>query len=365
MIGGGFGSAITDFFKLNNHDRRVALAVGIGGGVGSIFKAPPGGAILSTEILYRRDFEFEALLPSFISSIVGYSIFASWHGWNPIFSINTDVAFTRPQELFGYALLGIACGFFGILYGRFFYHIRDLFKSLKIPNYVKPAIGGFVVGNIAIFLPQIMGMGYGWIQLAIDGNFSILPLGLIIGVILGKIVATSFSIGSGGSGGVFAPGLMIGSMVGGALWLVLHKISTIVPSSPPAFVVVGMMALFGGIAKAPLAIMIMVSEMTGSYSLLIPSMVSVVIAYFLTGSSYMYENQVDTRAHSPAHAAEYAVPLLQKVHVKDVMVTSVKTASPNMNIDEVSYLMKSNKIDALPVIDSGDLSGLVANLDIA
>ena len=163
-------------FKLDSHDRRIALSIGIGAGIGAIFKAPLGGAILSTEILYRRDFEFEALLPSFIASIVGYSVFASWAGWTPVFTITSGYSFQKPEELLGYALLGLICGLFGILYGRSFYKIRDLFRSIKIPNYFKPAIGGLIVGTIGIFLPQILGMGYGWLQFAINGNAIALPL---------------------------------------------------------------------------------------------------------------------------------------------------------------------------------------------
>ncbi len=365
LIGAGFGSTIADIFKLDARDRRIALAIGIGAGIGSIFKAPLGGALISAEILYRRDFEFEALLPSFIASIVGYSIFASWHGWAPIFSINTGFAFSKPEELLGYALLGIVCGLFGVLYGRSFYRIRDFFRSLKIPNYVKPAIGGLIVGIIGIFLPQILGTGYGWLQFAINGNTAVLPLGIMIAIIFGKIVATGLSIGSGGSGGVFAPGLVIGGMVGGVAWAVLHEFTAIVPADPAPFVVLGMMTLFGGIAKAPLAMMTMVSEMTGNYSLLVPSMVSVVIAYFLTGRSYIYENQVNTRADSPAHQMEYSVPLLEKIHIADAMVTDPVVISPDVPVNNLAKLMKSKKVDAIPVLESGKLVGIVATIDIA
>ena len=354
LIGAGFGSTIADIFKLDARDRRIALAVGIGAGIGSIFKAPLGGALISAEILYRRDFEFETLLPSFIASIVGYSIYASWSGWAPVFSINTAFTFSHPAELLGFAILGVVCGLFGILYGRTFYRVRDLFRALKLPNYIKPAIGGLIVGIIGIFLPQILGMGYGWVQFAINGNTAILPLGIMIAVLFGKILATSLSVGSGGSGGVFAPGLVIGGMVGGVTWALLKNFTSIVPADPAPFVVLGMMTLFGGIAKAPLAIMIMVSEMTGNYSLLIPSMVSVVIAYFVTGNSYIYENQVNTRAESPAHQAEYSVPLLEKIRIADAMVTDPITVSPVYNVRDLADLMKSKGIDAVPVLIQGN-----------
>jgi len=365
LIGAGFGSTIADIFKLDSRDRRLALAVGIGAGIGSIFKAPLGGALISAEILYRRDFEFEALLPSFIASIVGYSVYASWSGWTPIFSINTGFTFSHPGQLLGFAILGVVCGLFGMLYGRTFYFIRDRFRVLKLPNYVKPAVGGLIVGTIGVFLPQILGMCYGWVQFALDGNTAVLPLGIMVAVLFGKIVATGLSVGSGGSGGVFAPGLVIGGMAGGATWSLLHNFTSLVPADPASFVVLGMMTLFGGIAKAPLAIMIMVSEMTGNYSLLVPSMVSIVIAYFLTGNSYIYEKQVDTRADSPAHRAEYTVPLLDKIHIADAMVTNPMIVSPETYLSDLANLMKSKGADAAPVLDSGRLVGMVTTRDMA
>jgi len=346
-------------------DRRIAVASGIGAGIGSIFKAPLGGAMLSVEVLYRRDFEFDALLPSFMSSLVGYSVFATWHGWAPIFTIISEPVFNRPQELVGFMILGLVCGLIGTLYGRSFYLLRDTFRGVKVPNYVKPAIGGLAVGIVGIFLPQILGAGYGWAQLAINGDFITLSLPIMIGVLFGKILATGLTVGSGGSGGVFAPGLVIGSMVGGSLWLALHKFTAIMPSNPTSFVVVGMMALFGGIAKAPLAVMIMVSEMTGSYTLLAPCMVAVVIAYFITGSSYIYEKQVETRADSPAHRAELSTPLLKRLKVAQHMKTKVITTSPGAPLCDAVDLMKARKIDALPVLERNKLVGIVATLDLA
>lgn len=364
LIGAGFGSLLANLFKLNDHDRRIALTAGIGSSIGSIFKAPLGGALLGTEILYRRDFEVDAIFPSFISSIIGYVIFASWNGWNPIFSIPDGLTFNNPIQLCGYAILGLVCGIVGAVYGRTFYKTRDIFKSWKLPNYLKPAIGGLGVGIIGMFLPQVLGMGYGWLQLGINGNYAVFPVYIMAGVILGKIIATSLSIGSGGSGGVFAPGLVIGGMVGGVVWWLLKDFTMIVPPNPGAFVIVGMMALFGGIAKAPLAIMIMVSEMTNSYVLLAPCMIAVVIAYFATGKSFIYENQVPNRISSPAHKLEFAVPLLKRLTIKDAMQTDVISISPSNTLEEVEYLMKHNHLDALPVIIEGNIIGIVANLDL-
>ena len=236
-----------------------------------------------------------------------------------------------------------------------------------MPNYFKPALGGLIVGIIAIFLPQVMGTGYGWLQYAINGNYIALPILTMVALLFAKIAATGFSIGSGGSGGVFAPGLFVGGMVGGILWYLLHlftPIMSFIPSNPAAFVIVGMMGLFGGIAKAPLPVMIMVSEMTGSYFLLAPCMVTVFITYFMTRGSYIYEYQVDSRSHSPAHRNEYTVPLLKNVKIGEMMQQSVVTISPDESLLRLAEVMKAEKIDALPVIENGYLVGIVANLDL-
>ncbi|HTY81441.1 MAG TPA: chloride channel protein [Dehalococcoidales bacterium] len=365
QIAAGAGSALADLFNLSAHDRRIALAAGIGAGIGSIFKAPLGGAILSMEILYRRDFETEALLPSFISSVIGYSIFSMWAGWTPIFGAGTVPPFNHVRELIAYAILGVLCGLVGIAYGRSFYAIRNFFKIIRIPNWVKPAIGGLLVGIAGMFLPQLLGTGYGWLQFAIDGNFTYLSIGILVAVIIGKILATGLTIGSGGSGGVFAPGLVIGGMTGALFWSLLHNVTNIVPSSPAAFVVVGMMALFGGIAKVPLAVILMVSEMTQDYSLLVPSMLACTVAYFVTSGSYLYENQVPTKVDSPAHKAAMSVPLLKRLKIIDFMKREVVIISPDTTIQAAVDLMRKKKVDAVPVLDDGRLVGIVASRDVA
>jgi CIC family chloride channel protein len=365
QIAAGAGSALADMFKLSNHDRRIALAAGIGAGIGSIFKAPLGGAILSMEILYRRDFETEALMPSFISSVVGYSIFSAWAGWAPIFGAGTIPPFNRMRELVAYAILGVVCGLLGMAYGRSFYAIRNIFRRIRIPNWVKPAIGGLLVGIGGMFLPQILGTGYGWLQFAINEDFSLMPIGILVAVIVCKILATGLTIGSGGSGGVFAPGLVIGGITGGLLWSLLHNVTNIVPISPGPFVVVGMMALFGGIAKVPLAVILMVSEMTQDYSLLVPSMLACTVAYFITTNSYLYENQVNSKIDSLAHKAELSVPLLKRTKVSDYMKTKVVTATPETSIEAIVDLMKKKKVDGVPILSGKQLVGIVASRDIA
>ena len=234
---------------------------------------------------------------------------------------------------------------------------------MRIPPQVKPAIGGLGVGLIGMAFPQVLSMGYGWLQLAIDGNTVQLAIGMMLLLALLKIVATSLTIGSGGSGGVFAPGLYIGGMLGGGLWGLLHSHLPWMPPVPAPFVIVGMMALFGGVAKAPIAVMLMVAEMTGQFSLLVPAMFAATAAYLVSGSTGIYESQVPTRADSPAHRGEYTIPLLQMLTVAQSMRRQVVTASPDETLAAAEQRMSEHGLRGLPVIDGARLVGMFTATD--
>jgi CIC family chloride channel protein len=363
LISAGFGSLVGRLLRFNVHDLRLATAVGIGTGIGSIFKAPLGGAILSAEILYLQGFEVEALFPSFISTIIGFSIFASWQGFTPIFGEHLSAAFHEPETLISYAVLGILCGLVGILYCRTFYGVRSLFRRLNLPNYYKPAIGGLVTGLIGMALPQVLGTGYGWIQLAMTPGA--IPLVIMIAVVFAKIAATSSSIGSGGSGGVFAPGLVIGAMLAASFWTMGHDfLGSYLPPSPEPFVMVGMMALFGAVGHAPIAVIIMVSEMSGSYTILAPAMIATGLAYVILGRHTIYESQVSSPVVSPAHKYEYVSPLLRVLKVKQAMISNCATVVPGDSIEKAAEMIRRCGMN-LPVTDAaGQLVGIVAYEDI-
>ena len=374
QIAAGFGSFVGDLLKLPVKDRRIAVAVGIGAGIGSIFKSPFGGAILSGEILYSGgDFEVEALIPSFIASPIGYVIFASYAGFSPIFGSGLAYAFTQPRNLLIYAALGIICGLVGRLHTATFYSVKNIFSALPITKYARPMLGAAVAGVIAIFFPQVIGLGYGFLQILINGDFSqitanyvSLPLfAVLIAVILLKIVATGFTVGSGGSAGVFAPSLVIGGFVGAAFWMVVNQLLPGWIPVPAPLVVVGMMALFGGVGRVPIAVMLMVSEMTGSLNLLPPSMVAVVAAYFVATPKYtIYRSQVPKRAASPAHRGEYNVPLLTKIFVSDAMNHSVTTLSSTDTVAAAYQLVVDKGFRGIPVVDSDKVVGMVAVSDL-
>ncbi|MFI5272609.1 MAG: chloride channel protein [Ktedonobacterales bacterium] len=364
QISAGFGSWLAGILRLDEHDRRIAVAAGIGSGIGAIFKAPFGGALLSAEILYKRDFEADALFPSFVASAIGFTIYGAWSGWTPIFGNGGNFRFVNPSSLLGYLLLGIGAGLVGLLYPKTLYGIRDFFKRLRIPNHLKPAIGGLLVGIIGVFLPQALGMGYGYVQLGIQGNYLQLGAWLMFALVFVKILATSLTIGSGGSGGVFGPGMVIGGFLGGAMWAALHALAPalVAGTTPGAFVVVGMGAFFGGIAKAPLAVILMVVEMTGAFSLLAPAMLATMVAYLVTGDVSIYENQVPTRLDSPAHKNDYALPLLQSVPVREAMLPPGPhdvVAPPDAPLSVVSQRLREGRSPFALIVDGGRLLGII------
>ncbi len=363
QISAGFGSILANALHLNASDRRIAIATGMGAGIGAIFRAPLGGAILAAEILYKDDLEVEALIPALIASIVGYSIFGAWSGWDPIFAVPANIAFTSPVQLLYYVVLGILCGAIGLLYARGFYGITHIFHHVHLPNWLKPGIGGLLVGLIGLLIPQALGMGYGWVQVSMGSGLLSLPLWVILLLPFVKILTTGLSIGSGGSGGIFGPGMVIGGMVGAAVWRLCYHILPGVPSTPAPFVIVGMMALFGGIAHAPLAVMLMVAEMTGNLSLLAPAMIAVSISYVLVGQNSIYSSQVPTRADSPAHRLQFTFPLLSTLAVRQAMSPVVVRLSSTQSIVEALSLLGQAEQKGGPVVDEQDILQGVFDLE--
>lgn len=365
QISAGFGSILANVLRLDVQDRRIALATGIGAGIGAIFRAPLGGAILAAEILYKNDLEVEAIIPALIASIVGYSVFGAWSGWNPIFATNSSLAFTSPPQLLYYVVLGVLCGAVGLLYARGFYGITHMFHRLRLPNWLKPGIGGLFVGLIGLVLPQALGMGYGWVQVSMGQGLLGIPLWVILVLPFAKILTTGLSIGSGGSGGIFGPGMVIGGMLGATVWRLCYHVLPGIPPTPAPFVIVGMMALFGGIAHAPLAVMLMVAEMTGNLSMLAPAMIAVGIASILVGKTTIYTSQVDTRADSPAHRLQLSFPLLSTLAVRQAMVALTVMFTGKQTVAEAEQQLATHIESGAPVVDErGNLQGVLTLADI-
>jgi CIC family chloride channel protein len=306
QISVGVGSLLADLLRLSDEDRRILVLAGMAAGLAAIFRSPLGMAIFAVEILYSgMAFETEALIYTVISSVVAYAVNGMFVGWSPIFLFPQTVQFTNPVALIGYAMLGIVAGIIGAIEPPIFYGIRDIFRSLKVPNHVKPAVGGLMMGLLAVLFPEIVSTGYGWIQKAMTGNY--IGWSLIF-LALAKILAMSLTISSGGSGGVFGPNVYIGGMVGAWVAFAVDRLIPGAALNPAAFAVVGMAAVFAGTARVPIATLIMVAEMTGGYGLIVPSMLATTIAFVVErtiseGFKYprLYEAQVELRSDSPTH----------------------------------------------------------------
>jgi CIC family chloride channel protein len=367
QIGAGFGSSLATWLRAGDRERRLLMLAGAAGGLGAVFRAPLGAAFFVVEVLYRDvEFEAAALIPSFVSSIVAYSVYcAVSRRWGAIFTV-PELKFNHPLELLLYVALGGLCAFVGVVHVKFFYGVRNqVFRRLPVPNHIKPALGGMIVGAIGFFVPQVLGMGYGWTQLAIDGQLS-LRLALMIVVL--KIVATGVTIGSGGSGGVFAPSMVIGACLGRTVGTLLHAWIPGVVAQPAAFVLVGMAGFFAGVSKAPVATLIMVSEMATGYGLLVPLMLTTAVAYLLTPRRIsIYEKQLDSRADSPAHEGEYVVDLLERIHVQEAMPKLEKLAVLRLDAPllEILDAVADSKQHVFPVLDAqGELYGVILFDDI-
>lgn len=351
QISAGFGALLGKWLRLSAGDRRIAVAAGMGAGIGAIFRAPLGGAVLAAEILYLHDLEVEALFPALMASIVGYAVFGSFFGYAPVFGAQPDLALGSPVQLVYYAALGTVCGLVGILYARSFYGVAHLFHRLRLPRWLKPALGGLLVGLMALVLPQVLSMGYGWLQIGMTQQLLSLPLWLVLLLPFAKILATSLTVGSGGSGGVFAPGMFLGGMLGAALWRLGHLLLPAMPASPAPFVMVGMMALFGGIAHAPLAVMLMVAEMTGNLSLLAPAMLAVAVSYAICGDNSIYESQLPDRASAPYHRLRYSFPLLSSLLVRDAMTGPEPVLGADSPLSDAEGWLRSGGPAGIMVVD--------------
>ncbi len=355
QIGAGFGSFLARVLDLDARDARIAVASGMAAGIGAIFRAPLGGAILGAEIPYREDVEADALVPSLVASVVAFSVFGVLIGFTPIFG-EIHATFSDPFQLVYYALIGLLAGLVGRLYITSFYGATRLFQRWRIPREIKPAIAGFAVGCIGIAIPGALGTGYGWVQPALDRNALLaLPLWMVLILPLAKIVATSLSIGSGGSGGIFGPGMVIGGLLGAGVWRLLEPFAPAIPLDPAPFVIVAMMALFGSVAHAPLAVMLMVAEMTGNLSMLAPAMIAVGIATVVVGDSSIYRSQLKSRAESPAHRFRFAMPLMSSLPARDAVRRPLLILRSDQTATQALAQLHHARVPGAPVVDAKGL----------
>lgn len=359
QIGGAMASFLGGKLHFSDRDRRMLLVAGVAAGVGSIFRSPLGGAFFAVEVLYRDDIESEAIMPSVIASITGYSIFSTIKGSGTVFQV-PRFEFVNPLELLPLVLLAVLCTIVGITFIKVFYGARNrVFRPMKIPPHFKPAIGGLMVGIIALYFPAVLGSSYGWLQQAMYGN---LTGTLMILIALAKIVSTTMTIASGGSGGVFAPSLVIGGLLGGAAGQALHSVFPSFVTQPAAYVMIGMATFFTAVANVPITATIMISEMTGSYTLLVPLIFAAVVAHLLARKWSLYTEQVPSPRDSPAHRLDLASEVIGNIRVKSIItrVEHFHELPPSSTLEDIISVFTRTREVVLPVLVDEQSSGVGA-----
>jgi CIC family chloride channel protein len=366
QIGAGFGSFLGTALRLPTRDRRILLAAGMGAGIGAIFRAPLAGALFAAEILYREtDLETEVIVPAATASIVGYTVYSYWLPADvrflPIFGSGLRHELSSLVELAPMAILALALVAMGIVYIKTFYGLHHAFKRVPIPAYLMPSLGAAAAGTIGLALYYgwgesrdalaVLGTGYGTLQAALTDPQSI-GWRLLLAIAVVKIVTTSLTIGSGGSGGVFGPSMVIGGCTGGAVGVWLHRIWPTAVPNPAVYTVVGMAGFFAGCAHAPISTIIMVTELTGDYSLLVPAMWVSTLCFVLGQHWSLYEKQVPTRLDSPAHRGDFLIDVLEGITVADVPRTERATVNEAMRLDEIVHMLAENRQHYFPVVDS-------------
>lgn len=374
QIGAGFGSLLGGALRLRPAERRVLMAAGMGAGIAAVFRAPLAGTIFAAEVLYRSpEFESEVIIPAGFASVVSYCVFGTYSGWNPIFTI-PSLAFTNPWQLGPYLLLAVFMALLAMLYTRCFYGLKSLFGRLPMRPHFRPMLGAFLTGLVGLLLYTLMGnrqevlavlaFGYSAIQdaMLLDTRASAI---LLLTIALGKIVTTSLTIGSGGSGGVFGPSMVIGGCGGGSLGILIHNAFPGLVPHPASFVIVGMAGFFAAAAKTPFSTLIIVSEMTGGYQLLLPSLWVCAIAFILSDQQSIYSSQVEGRSRSPAHQGDFVREVLAEICVKDFLSPRDRmlVLHPEDSLATILSRLSTASIPALPVVDPEDRLLGVVNLD--
>lgn len=317
QLGAGFGSLLAQKLGLTARQRRILLLAGAAGGLGAIFRAPLGGAITAVEVLYCEDFEAEALLPAVVSSVVAYTLFAFVFGGRAILA-TPNYNFTNALELPFYLALAVAASLAARLFIRVFFAVKfQVFGPIakRFGPTIAMMAGGLGMGLLGWRFPELCGGGYGWLELAAGGKLDML---FLLGLFGGKLLATALTIGSGLSGGMFAPTLFLGGTVGGVIGQAGHMWRPDIVTQPGGYVLVGMATFFAGVAHAPIGPLIMVCEISQGYGLLAPLMLCSAVALVLCDDIHLYENQVDNKFASPAHAADATTNILETLPVSSV-----------------------------------------------
>ena len=361
QIGSSFGSAIGQWLKLPDETVKVLVACGAAGGISATFNAPIAGVFFALEIILGRVVtrRFAYVV---ISAVVADFVAQAFLGNARAFIVPAFGVVSTWEYLF-YVVLGILAAFAAVAFVFVLYRSEDLFDSLKIPEYLKPALGGLAIGAIGLYSLDLFGVGYGGITKALSGELAVI---MLLSLFLLKIVATSLTIGSGGSGGIFAPSLFIGAMLGTAIGSVFGGLFPSITAPAGAYGVVGMAAVFAGAARAPFSAILIIYEMTGNYAIILPLMTAVVISTVISRAlrhETIYTLKLLRRGVDVEQ--EEMADVMRSVTVKEAMTRDFPTVPAAMKVDGLVKLFQKTGHHGFPMVDEkGLLAGVVTQTEL-
>jgi len=363
QIGGGIGSLVGQVFNVSGNRMKLLIAAGAAGGISATFNAPIAGVMFATEIVLLGNFELTSFGAIVVSAGMATAISRVYYGSTPVFSV-PEYTLQGLAETPFYLFLGLVVGPLAVLYIKVFYRAKEYFDNLKINEHLKPVVGAFMIGMVGIFFPQVLGDGYEYIEEALRGEM-VFKLMFVLAFL--KIFATSVTLGSGGAGGVFAPALFIGAMIGGAFGALVHLLFPAYTASPGAYAMVGVGAFLAAVTHAPLTGMFLLFEMTGNYKIIIPIMFATTIGTFV--AHRLFRDSIDTyelaRKGINIHAGR-EVSILSSIKVKDVMRRDFITVRDKVNLKEfVELVIEGGGGFYYPVVNSkGEMVGIISLQDV-
>ena len=360
QIGSAIGSTIGQLLNVSAERIRTLVGCGAAAGIAATFNAPIAGSMFALEIILG-DFGLATFSPIVISSVVATAVSRHFLGNTPAFIV-PPYRLVSAWELPLYVLLGLFCALVAVAFTTTLYKTEDVFDGFKFPEYLKAVVGGLILGLIALLFPHILGVGYPAIDLALAGRLSWWFMLLLVAF---KILATSTTIGSGGSGGIFAPSLFLGAMAGGFFGNGIHALFPDTTASAGAYSIVGMAAVVGGTTHGPLSAILILFEMTGNYRIILPLMIACIISSVAAGQllkESIYTLKLARRGVNIRAGKE--VNVLRAIRVEEAMNPNVETIAENLTLGTLAEKISKSKYNSFPVVDDqGHLTGILSYLD--